>query len=141
MKKFLCPALMLMASLGHALSMPEVPALDTVPPAARQAAASIDPEKIRAHVRFLSSDLLEGAARASEGANLQPNRPTDEYQPNMDFRADARLAQFGFLLVWQALSSAPVTWKPGDEFEAARRRASGNQPLRGLKCNSHAGTS
>jgi Zn-dependent M28 family amino/carboxypeptidase len=56
------------------------------------------------------------------------HRPTDVYQPNMDFRADARLAQFGFLLGWQALSSAPVTWNPGDEFEAARKQSmSGGQ--------------
>ena len=53
------------------------------------------------------------------------HRPTDEYRADMDFRADARLAQFGFLLGWQALSSAPVTWKPGDEFEAARKKNNG----------------
>jgi Zn-dependent M28 family amino/carboxypeptidase len=51
------------------------------------------------------------------------HRPADEYRADMDFRADARLAQFGFLLGWQALSSAPVTWKPGDEFEAARKKS------------------
>src|ERR1700727_2580391 len=70
MKKFLCPALLLTASLGHALNMPDVPALDTVPPAARQAAAGIDPEKIRAHVRFLSSDLLEGRGPGKRGGQL-----------------------------------------------------------------------
>jgi Zn-dependent M28 family amino/carboxypeptidase len=51
------------------------------------------------------------------------HRPTDEYRENMDFRADARLAQFGFLLGWQALASPPVTWNPGDEFEAARKKS------------------
>jgi Zn-dependent M28 family amino/carboxypeptidase len=56
------------------------------------------------------------------------HRPTDVYKPDMDFRADAKLAQFGFLLGWQALSSAPVTWNPGDEFEAARKQSmSGGQ--------------
>ena len=70
MKKFLCPVLLLLASLGHALEMPEVPALDGVPPAARQAAASIDPEKIRAHDRFLSSDLLEGRGPGKRGGQL-----------------------------------------------------------------------
>ena len=55
------------------------------------------------------------------------HRPTDEYRPEMDFRADAKLAQFGFLLGWQALSSAPVTWKPGDEFEAARKQSMSGQ--------------
>jgi Zn-dependent M28 family amino/carboxypeptidase len=70
MNKFLCLALLLTASLGHALQMPEVPALDTVPASARQAAASIDPEKIRAHVRFLSSDLLEGRGPGKRGGQL-----------------------------------------------------------------------
>src|SRR5271155_6123287 len=70
MKKFLCPVLLLTASLGHTLEMPEVPALDSVPTAARQAAASIDPEKIRAHVRFLSSDLLEGRGPGKRGGQL-----------------------------------------------------------------------
>jgi hypothetical protein len=70
MKKFLCPVLLLIASFAHALQMPEVPALDTVPAAARQAAAGIDPEKIRAHVRFLSSDLLEGRGPGKRGGQL-----------------------------------------------------------------------
>ena len=39
-------------------------------PAARAAAASIDPEKIRAHVRFLSLDLLEGRGPGTRGAEL-----------------------------------------------------------------------
>ena len=70
MNKFLCLVLLLTASLGHALPMPEVPALDTVPASARQAAASIDPEKIRSHVRFLSSDLLEGRGPGKRGGQL-----------------------------------------------------------------------
>ena len=70
MNKFLCLVLLLTAPLGHALPMPEVPALDTVPASARQAAASIDPEKIRAHVRFLSSDLLEGRGPGKRGGQL-----------------------------------------------------------------------
>lgn len=37
-----------------------VPAVAGIPAAARAAAESIDAEKIRAHVRFLSLDLLEG---------------------------------------------------------------------------------
>src|ERR1700744_6748736 len=70
MNKFLCLGVLLTASLAHALPMPEVPAIETVPVAARQAAASIDPEKIRAHVRFLSSDLLEGRGPGKRGAQL-----------------------------------------------------------------------
>ena len=47
-----------------------VPEISGLPPAARVAAASIDPEKIRAHVRFLSLDLLEGRGPGTRGAEL-----------------------------------------------------------------------
>ncbi len=70
MKKFLCPVFLLLASLGNASEMPDVPALNNVPQAARQAAASIDPEKIRAHDRFLASDLLEGRGPGKRGGEL-----------------------------------------------------------------------
>ena len=50
-----------------ATSIPEIPGL---PQAAREAAASIDAEKIRAHVRFLSLDLLEGRGPGTRGAEL-----------------------------------------------------------------------
>ena len=49
---------------------PAVPAIAGLPEAARAAAASIDPEKIRAHVRFLSLDLLEGRGPGTRGAEL-----------------------------------------------------------------------
>src|SRR5580692_4137405 len=41
-----------------------------VPPAVKAAGASIDPEKIRAHVRFLSDDLLEGRGPGLRGSEL-----------------------------------------------------------------------
>jgi Zn-dependent M28 family amino/carboxypeptidase len=47
-----------------------VPAIIGLPPAARAAAAAIDAEKIRAHVRFLSLDLLEGRGPGTRGAEL-----------------------------------------------------------------------
>ena len=47
-----------------------VPAIPGLPQAARDAAASIDAEKIRAHVRFLSLDLLEGRGPGTRGAEL-----------------------------------------------------------------------
>jgi len=47
-----------------------VPAIAGVPEAARQAAASIDAEKIRAHVRFLADDLLEGRGPGTRGGDL-----------------------------------------------------------------------
>ena len=52
------------------------------------------------------------------------HQPSDEYHESMDFRGNAKLARFGFILGWEA-SSLPssVSWQPGrDEFEAARKR-------------------
>jgi Zn-dependent M28 family amino/carboxypeptidase len=51
------------------------------------------------------------------------HRPTDVYRADMDFRGDAKIAQFGFLLGWQALALPPTAWEPGDEFEAARKKS------------------
>ena len=52
------------------------------------------------------------------------HQPSDEYKPEMDFRGNARMAQFGFILGWEA-SSLPQTigWQPGDEFAAARLKS------------------
>jgi Zn-dependent M28 family amino/carboxypeptidase len=47
-----------------------VPAIAGVPEAAQQAAASIDAEKIRAHVRFLADDLLEGRGPGTRGGDV-----------------------------------------------------------------------
>jgi Zn-dependent M28 family amino/carboxypeptidase len=47
-----------------------LPAISGLPPAGRAAAGSIDPEKIRAHVRFLSLDLLEGRGPGTRGAEI-----------------------------------------------------------------------
>src|SRR3954468_12123603 len=62
-------ALALASGLVRA-QQPEVPEVQGLPPAARTAAASIDPQKIRAHVRFLSLDLLEGRGPGTRGDKL-----------------------------------------------------------------------
>jgi Zn-dependent M28 family amino/carboxypeptidase len=41
-----------------------------VPPAVKAAADSVDPEKIRAHVKFLSDDLLEGRGPGMRGGEI-----------------------------------------------------------------------
>ncbi len=41
-----------------------------IPPAVKAAEASIDPEKIRAHVKFLADDLLEGRGPGLRGSEL-----------------------------------------------------------------------
>ncbi len=47
-----------------------VPLIAGLPEAASAAAAAIDPERIRAHVRFLSLDLLEGRGPGTRGGEL-----------------------------------------------------------------------
>ena len=67
---FACTSLaMLVPALIHA-QVNTVPELPQVPAEARQAAASISPEKISAHVRFLSDDLLEGRGPGLRGAEI-----------------------------------------------------------------------
>jgi Zn-dependent M28 family amino/carboxypeptidase len=60
----------LVSSFVSAQQTSGVPAIAGLPAAARDAAASIDPEKIRAHVRFLSLDLLEGRGPGTRGSEL-----------------------------------------------------------------------
>ncbi|HET7102654.1 MAG TPA: M28 family peptidase [Terracidiphilus sp.] len=57
-------------ALAQAPAAEAVPRVAGLPPAARAAAASINPEKIRAHVRFLSLDLLEGRGPGTRGGEL-----------------------------------------------------------------------
>jgi Zn-dependent M28 family amino/carboxypeptidase len=54
-----------------ALSLLSATALaQSIPPAIKSAEASIDPEKIRAHVKFLSDDLLEGRGPGMRGDEI-----------------------------------------------------------------------
>ncbi len=57
----------LVAQQAAANAVPEIAGL---PAGARAAAEGIDPEKIRAHVRFLSLDLLEGRGPGTRGGEL-----------------------------------------------------------------------
>src|SRR5580692_2670249 len=64
-------AFILAATLANAQTpLNSAPDFSGLPEAARTAATSIDPEKIRAHVRFLSLDLLEGRGPGTRGAEL-----------------------------------------------------------------------
>jgi len=47
-----------------------VPRIAGLPPAAELAMAAVDPERIRAHVRFLASDLLEGRGTGQRGGDI-----------------------------------------------------------------------
>jgi len=66
------------------------------PPNVAAAMQGIDPERIRAHVRFLADDLLEGRGFAASGLKLE------------DMIAIAGTRSF------------TASWLAGDEFEARR---------------------
>src|SRR5664279_1792802 len=69
-----------------------------------------------------------GKEQAKDFVDKHYHQPSDEYRADWDFRGNAKLAQFGFILGWQA-SALPsvVGWLPGDEFEAARKKSLGGK--------------
>ncbi|HEY0797062.1 MAG TPA: M28 family peptidase, partial [Acidisarcina sp.] len=71
---------------------------------------------------FEGHDEAWGKAQEEDYNTNRYHHPSDEYRPDMDFRGNARVAQLGFLLGWQASAQQGlIGWQPGDEFEAARR--------------------
>ena len=58
------------ASPAPSTAMPPVPKVAALPPSAEQAMAAIDPEKIRAQVKFLAHDLLEGRGTGQRGGDV-----------------------------------------------------------------------
>ncbi len=65
-----------------------------------------------------------GDQQAAEFNAKYYHEPSDKYDPSMDFRGNARMARFGFVLGWRAASRQElIGWNPGDEFEAARKRS------------------
>ena len=73
---------------------------------------------------FAGHDAAWGEAQAKDYTAHRYHQPSDEYKPVMDFRGDAKMAQFGMMLGWEASEAAkPVSWQPGDEFEKARRQS------------------
>src|SRR5271169_6369495 len=63
-------AILVFAQAAPPTTMPPVAKIAALPPAAGQAMASIDPERIRAHVKFLSHDLLEGRGTGQRGGEI-----------------------------------------------------------------------
>lgn len=58
------------AQSGNSGAMPPVPKVASLPPAAEQAMAAINPENIRWHVKFLAHDLLEGRGTGQRGGDV-----------------------------------------------------------------------
>jgi len=77
---------------------------------------------IDAGTLFEGHDEAWGKAQFSDYVTHHYHQPSDEFQESWDFRGDARLARFGFVLGWLASQQPkPVEWKTGDEFEKARK--------------------
>ena len=73
---------------------------------------------------FEDHDEAWGHAQYEDYVTHHYHQPSDEYRPDWDFRGNAKLARFGFVLGWLASAQPnPVEWKPGDEFEAARKKS------------------
>ncbi len=71
---------------------------------------------------FEGHDEAWGRQQARDYVAHHYHQPSDEYRADWDFRGNAKLARFGFVLGWLASEQAkPVEWKAGDEFEAARK--------------------
>ncbi len=71
---------------------------------------------------FKGHDLAWGEAKQKDYVEHHYHQPSDEYHPDMDFTADAKLAKFGLALGWEVANQAQVVgWQKGDEFEKARK--------------------
>jgi Zn-dependent M28 family amino/carboxypeptidase len=71
--------------------------------------------------KYQGHDAEWGKQQARDYVTKHYHQPSDEYYPEMDFRGDAVLAQFGIALGWQAANQpATVGWRPGDEFAKAK---------------------
>jgi Zn-dependent M28 family amino/carboxypeptidase len=71
---------------------------------------------------FEGHDEAWGHRQVMDFVQHHYHQPSDEYHADWDFRGNAKLARFGFVLGWLA-SAQPksIEWQPGDEFEAARK--------------------
>jgi Zn-dependent M28 family amino/carboxypeptidase len=73
---------------------------------------------------FEGRDEAWGHAQYEDYVAHHYHQPSDEYHAGWDFRGNAKLARFGFVLGWLASDRPqPVEWKAGDEFEAARKKS------------------
>src|SRR3954469_21687159 len=63
-------SVILIAASAFGANGKKPPAASDVPPSAKTAMAAVNPANIRAHVKFLSSDLLEGRGTGQRGGDV-----------------------------------------------------------------------
>ncbi len=77
---------------------------------------------------FAGHDESWGENQMKDYTSERYHQPSDEYRPEMDFRGNARMAQFGFDLGWLASSATSEQgWQAGDEFETPRKKSLSGQ--------------
>jgi Zn-dependent M28 family amino/carboxypeptidase len=75
---------------------------------------------------YKGHDAAWGLAKSDDYTAHRYHNFSDNYTEDMDFTANAKLAKFGFELGWEALMApSAITWRAGDEFEAARKKSLG----------------
>lgn len=78
---------------------------------------------------FEGHDEAWGRAQFLDYVAHHYHQPSDDYRADWDFRGNAKLARFGFVLGWLASEQAkPIEWVPGDEFEGARKASETQNP-------------
>jgi TonB family protein len=74
-------------------------------------------------MKYKGHDTAWGEAEAKDFVDHRYHQPSDEYKPEMDFRGDALMGQFGYALGMKAAMANTVpAWLPGDEFEKAQKK-------------------
>ncbi|ADV80994.1 M28 family peptidase [Terriglobus saanensis] len=82
-------------------------------------AFSVDPGS-----KYEGHDAAWGDAQEHDYNEHRYHNFSDNYTPEMDFRAPAKLARFGMELGWLAISAPhTIEWNHGDEFEATRKKS------------------
>ena len=79
-------------------------------------------------MKFQGHDAAWGEGQAKDYVDHRYHQPSDEYKPEMDFRGDALMGQFGYVLGEKAANAASIPlWLPGDEFEKAQQKLMGGK--------------
>jgi len=71
---------------------------------------------------FKGHDLAWGEEKENDYVAHRYHQPSDEYDADMDFSGDAKLARFGYALGWMTANQQELAgWQQGDEFAKARK--------------------
>jgi Zn-dependent M28 family amino/carboxypeptidase len=90
------------------------------------ARAGVPAFSVGAGTLYKGHDAAWGLAKVDDYVAHRYHNFSDNYTPDMDFTADAKLARFGMELGWEALAArGTIAWRAGDEFEAARKKSLG----------------